>query len=250
MGIKPGVFEWAGWVLLTEFLVNDLYLTHEGEYTDEDVATVAGWGLSTGLLIGTTTLISRIGTWPVAAITAIYLAGKWISQGIGGNEGRDDYYGFMSGGIYGNEPNYGVTWGTPNFGAGSGGYFDIAGNIALILTLHNKHKNEKITYSNEADFWTSYGIMQDYINIPSDQKAGGGRTMTDMQFNTYLVDNGLITYDEWSRRYWQSRKQAEEANSAKAAREQARKKWKELSPNQQKGIVNAGTELRNALNFW
>jgi len=125
---KPGPTGWVPWIVWTEWVVNHLYLTHEGPYTEKEKASLLGWATSTAILFAIPQIVSRAGLGVLGWFGAVYYAGKWTSQAIDPDEGHQNFHGFISGGIYGNDPDYGSAQ-----RPGSGGYFDVPGNIALIL---------------------------------------------------------------------------------------------------------------------
>jgi len=125
---RPGPQGWIPWAYWTEHVINNLFLTHKGPYTEKEKASLLGWSTTTALLFAIPQLVSKIGLGTIGWVSAFYYAGKWTSQLIDPEEGKENYTGFISAGTWGNEPNYGSAQ-----RPGSGGYFDVPGNIALIL---------------------------------------------------------------------------------------------------------------------
>lgn len=126
--------EFFAWVASTEYFVNDLLLTHEGEYTAEDKAFMLGYATQTAWLFGGERLLSsglgKIAVRTFAQIALIYYVGKWTSQLIDPDQGKNNFHGFISAGLIGgsNDPNY---WsGDQN----ESGYFNFPKNISTIIS--------------------------------------------------------------------------------------------------------------------
>lgn len=230
MGPKPHVFEWLGWAALTEYVLNDLWLTHEGEYTDQDTAEITGWAFSTAWLFAVGSVVKQVGTWPLAVILAAFWAGKWTSQVIDPDEGKENFYGYVSGGIYGADPNYRA-------------YFNISLNTQIILQHFILQLKKPAMTTTTFDGMTKEEFEEYARNY----------TVSSGQFQTtpaYLFQHGMITSEEYLRRITKEQAQAAKAKWDKKAKEEAQSKWKSLSKSEQKDIVNSQRQIRGAINFW
>lgn len=160
---KPGPAGWIPWAYWTEYVVNDLFLTHKGPYSEKEKASLLGWATTGAILFSIPQLVQKIGLGTIGWFSAIYYTGKWTSQIIDPEEGKENYYGFISGGIWGNEPSYGSQQ-----RPGSGGYFDIAGNLAIILHFR-KNKKKK---NSETTTFTQDAITMDDLNMEQRVELG------------------------------------------------------------------------------
>jgi hypothetical protein len=231
--IKPGPFEWITWGIFTEYVLNDLFLTHEGEYTEGDVAAIAGWAASTSWMFAGIHIASKIGVGSIMwALTAFYL-GKWTSQWLDPEQGKENYYGFITGGIAGNDPNYGSAQ-----RAGSGGYFDIAGHLATII-LYEKPSPEPY-WSERADTWVSSEAEADAVLMRQLQQSATSGSFTTPEA---LYQYGFIDTDEYVRRITARRAKASDDAWAKKRKAAAKKKWNALTTEEQRGLVEMKRQM-------
>jgi hypothetical protein len=128
------IAELLSWGVYTEYVINDLLITHEGPYTEKEKDQIAGYVAATGWVFGGRVagqaIISAIGWGTVGTVLGAFYVGKYASQVIDPDQGKENYYGFLSGGYYGNDPNYltGDEQAT--------GYFNMYRNMNLIISSY------------------------------------------------------------------------------------------------------------------
>ena len=111
-----------------------------------------GWGFR-GLLTGAGRLLMNN---PVTAgITAVLIGGYVHSQFIDPEEGGDNYLGFLTGGDYGNDPNY---WDTDE---NNSGYFNVGQNTANVMDWYTAQENAEAIAQAEAEYIQTYWDEKD-----------------------------------------------------------------------------------------
>jgi len=112
-------------------------------WTRRMVVGAGGWGIRWML----TPLANPV----TATVTYAYVAGAITADAIDPDQGVDNYLGFTSGGMYGNNPNYLSGDGNDS------GYFNIVQNFANILKAKRRAKAAKEQRELEAayirDYW-------------------------------------------------------------------------------------------------
>lgn len=171
------IAELISWGIYTEYIINDLGLDHTGPYTEEEQEQIAGYLVATAYVFGAdavgSKIIQGIGWGTVSTVLAAFYIGKWASQAIDPEEGRENYYGFMTGGMYGNDPNYIAGTNTLNPQSvvamqGGGGYFDVVGNFAAIINYEapinlQASELEDTYWSPRAKTWVSSEAEADIV---------------------------------------------------------------------------------------
>lgn len=134
---KPGfrrITELVSWGIYTEYIINDLGINHEGPYTEEQQEQIMGYVAATSWVFGGgvtgRAIIGAIGWGTVGTVLGAYYVGKWSAQLIDPKQGKENYYGFLSGGTWGNDPNY-LTGDEQDTG-----YFNIYRNANLIISAY------------------------------------------------------------------------------------------------------------------
>lgn len=222
---KPGPQGWLPWGIWTEIIFNDLFLTHKGPYTEKEKASILGWATSGAILFAIPQLIAKVGLGTIGWVLTFYYTGKWLSQWIDPQEGKDNYYGFLSGGYYGNDPNYGSAQ-MP----GSGGYFDIPGNLAILILAQSR---KEPYWSERANTWVSNENEADEVLMRQLKHSATAGSFTSPEA---LWQYGFISTDEYLKRISARRVKTTEAKEAK-------RKWNKLTHEEQKNLVNTKRDL-------
>jgi len=235
-GARPGPVQLWPWFYWTEYVMNDLFLTHKGPYTTKEKASLGGWATTTALIFALPQVVAKVGTGTLAWLTAIYFSGKWISQAIDPEEGKDNFHGFISGGWWAgsNEPDYyggGATM-SPTFNPantpGAGGYFDVVGNVARISIQWKEdvriHKLEKEIAKRKTSA-EKQRLRQEQTRLIKESIQMGTWTSPED-----LYRYGYIDVEEYLKRIAMRRAKSQ-------AEKQATKRWKALSKEEQKNVV-------------
>jgi hypothetical protein len=195
--------------------------------------------LSTSWLLAVGSVVKRVGPWPLAIAIGAYWVGKWTSQWIDPDEGKENYYGFISGGIYGADPNY-------------RSYFNVGLNTQIILSHYISEIMKEPTTTTK---YTTSLTDQVFINKERrdawvERYMNSFTSGTFQTTSTYLFQQGMISSEEYLRRITKEQAQAAKAKWDKKAKEEAQSKWKSLSKSEQKDITNSQRQLQGAVNFW
>jgi len=241
-GGRPGPIQLWPWFWWTEVVVNDYFLTHKGPYTAEEIASIGSWATTTALIFALPQVVSKLGTGTIAWITGIYYAGKWTSQAIDSEEGKDNFHGYISGGSWpgSNEPDYyggGASMSptmNPANRPGAGGYFDVVGNMAIIGLQWKEdvriHKLEQEIAKTKIEAEETRLRQEQTRLIQESIQMGSFTTPED------LYRYGYIDIEEYLKRL--------EMRRAKTFKEMhARKKWNALSKQEQKDLVKTKRAL-------
>lgn len=121
----------------------------------------AGWGLRNALM----------GAWRAAAynpvttgVLLVFIGGYYYSKAVDPEEGADNYTGFLTGGEWGNDPNY---WDTDE---NESGFFNMGQNTATIMDWYNAQALAEEQAAAEAEYIKNYD-MNSYLNRLSDEWA-------------------------------------------------------------------------------
>jgi len=228
---KPGPTGWVPWIYWTEKVINDYWLTHKGPYTEGEKASILGWAASTAILFAIPSIVASVGLSTVGWVSGFYFGGKWSSQWIDSEEGKDNYHGFISGGGWpgSNDPNY--LSGDPN----KSGYFNVFQNTNLVIHgLLTPGPTPEPYWSKRANTWVSSEAEADEVLMRQLRQS-----VTSGSFTTpeALYRYGYISSDEYVRRITARQQQASDDRWAKKRKAEAKKKWDALSKDQQKDIV-------------
>ena len=107
------------------------------------------------------------------AITYAVLAGAYTAGVIDEEEGEANYWGFVSGGYYGNDPNY--LRGDVN----DSGYFNVVTNLETIIESNQQGFQDAVSQAAEDAYIAQYWAEQEYNQLkrryeamtPAEQKA-------------------------------------------------------------------------------
>jgi len=250
--LRPGAWEWLGWGVYTEWIIWNLAITHEGEYTAEDQGHAVAWGMSTAWIFAGANIAGRIGLWPIVTILAAFNLGKYISHALDPESGEDKYLGFISWGLWegSEEPNY-IAGGSDltRLGqAGSGGYFDIAGNIGAIVWGWKKD-NERARLEREGEARKpeveKERLRQENLRLVRESiRMGSAVTPAE------LYEYGFIDSEEYLKRLHALRIQWSDDLWARKRQEEAQRKWKALSKSEKKGMLELQRSIKLRSNFW
>jgi len=232
---KPGPQGWIPWGIWTEYIINNLFITHKGPYTEKEKASILGWAISGTILFAIPQLVAKVGLGTIGWVLGFYYSGKWLSQWIDPDEGLDNFHGFISGGNWSgsNEPDYyggGSTMSFQNNPAnrpGAGGYFDVVGNIARIGWAWQEEKKMTAELQKRT---TAAEKRKISVELARSIKIGSFTSPED------LYKYGFIDVDDYLKRISERRVKTAEAKAAK-------RRWNKLTHSEQKIIVNTRRDL-------
>jgi len=157
-----GAFSWGKFDLFAGKVAATAYYANQWRVSDQRSGDTVDVAIKTGLIWGTGTAY-RLTGWsiryvggvvvanPITAVAAYsYLGGAIVSDAIDPEEGLDNYVGFTTGGVFGNQPNY-VTG-----DANDSGYFNVVQNFANILKAKRAAKTAKKQKELEAAYIRDY----------------------------------------------------------------------------------------------
>jgi hypothetical protein len=224
---KPGPQGWIFWGIWTEYIINNLFITHKGPYTEKEKASILGWATSGAILFALPQIVSKIGLGTIGWVLGFYYSGKWLSQWIDPDEGMDNFHGFISAGNWSgsNDPNYGSAQ-----RPGSGGYFDIAGNLAILILAQSR---KEPYWSERANTWVTNENEADEVLMRQLKHSASSGSFTTPEA---LWEYGFITDDEYLKRISARRVKT-------AIAKEAKRRWNKLSHAEQKNIVNTKRDL-------
>jgi len=187
---KPGfrrIAELISWGIYTEYVINDLGINHEGPYTEEQQEQLLGYVAATSWVFGGNiagrAIIGAIGWGTVGSVLGAFYVGKWSAQMIDPEEGKENYYGFLSGGTWGNDPNYltGDEQAT--------GYFNMYRNANLIISAYaTDYHTPPPTNLQASELEDLYWSPRAKSWVQNEQEA-------DMVV-AWMYEKGLTSYDE------------------------------------------------------
>jgi len=142
---------WTGKIAATAYILNQ-YRRSTG--TTSDKVDTGGklfgvWGMPMAYATSGWVIVQGIKNPTTLTITYAFLAGAYTSSVIDEEEGEANYWGFVSGGWFGNDPNY--LTGDEN----NSGYFNVLGNVSTILAHQDSSAIAKAAAEKAfiADYW-------------------------------------------------------------------------------------------------